>query len=313
MASRDLYEVLGVSRTASADEIRAAYRKLARELHPDVNPGDAAAEERFKQVSAAYGVLSDAEKRSLYDEFGDVALQAGFDRQQAEQLRRFGGGTPFDFRSWSQAFGGGGGGGLEELLGSLLGGLGGRRGGPRRGESLRTELSIDLPLAVRGGRATLRLDLPGREEVDVRIPPGIEDGQTMRLNGLGRPGPGGGPAGDLLVEVRVLPHPVYRREGDDLYVDVPVTLAEAISGGEVRFGGPTGEVGVRLPPGTQSGQSFRLRGLGVGGRGNLYARMLVTAPRVPADAPPQVRERLARIAEELRGYYPDDPRVQVRF
>lgn len=201
MASKDLYALLGVARSASADEIRSRYRKLARELHPDVNPGDAAAEARFKEISAAYAVLSDESKRKLYDEFGDVALQVGFDEEKARQARRWGGlgagATPFDFDSWSQSFftgGGGGGGGLEELLGSMLGGRRGRRG-PRRGADLQTELAIDLPLAVGGGTTTLRLDRPGREVIDVKIPAGIADGQTLRLSGLGEPGGGGGPAG----------------------------------------------------------------------------------------------------------------------
>jgi curved DNA-binding protein len=311
--SQDLYSVLGVSKGADPDEIRSRYKKLARELHPDVNPEG---EERFKEVSAAYAVLSDSEKRSLYDEFGDVALQAGFDRAKAEQYRRFGGaGGEFDFRDWSRGYSTGG--SLEEILASMLGGAfgggvrAGRRGPPQKGADLVTEVAIDLPLAIRGGTTALRVDLPGRELIEVRVPPGIKAGQTLRLAGLGREGRGG--AGDLLVKIKVLPHPVYRREGDDLHVDVPITLAEALTGGEVRFGGPTGEVAIQIPPGTQSGQSFRLRGLGVAGRGNLYARVVLSAPKLPADAPADTRERLGALAEELSGYYPNDPRVKVKF
>ncbi len=323
MASKDLYSVLGVKRDASADEIRSAYRTLARKLHPDVNPGDAAAEARFKEVSAAYAVLSDDQKRKLYDEFGDVALQAGFDAEKAEQMRRWGGagvgggGTPFDYDQWSQTFFTGG--SMDDLLGSILGGRFGRRGPmtsmPRRGADLRAELAIDLPLAVRGGTTTLRLDLPGRERVEVKIPPGIKDGQTLRLAGLGQSGSAGGPPGDLLIEVRVLEHPTYRRDGDDLHVEVPITLAEALQGATIAFEGPTGEVSLKVPPGTQSGRTFRLRGLGVprrgGGRGNLYVRTLVVLPDLDGDA--EARARLAALAEAAAPLYRDDVRVKVRF
>ena len=313
MAGKDLYAILGVARDASSDEIRKSFKKLARKLHPDVNPGDSGAEARFREVSAAYGVLSDAEKRKLYDEFGDTALQAGFDAAAAERMRRFGGGSPFDFGSWSQSFGGsGGGGGLEELLGSILGG--GRGGGrfsrgPRRGRDREVELKVDLPLSVKGGTATIRLEKP----IEVKIPKGVREGQALRLAGLGEPGSGGGPGGDLLVRVRVLSHPTYRREGDDLHVEVPVTLAEAIRGGPVEFEGPTGPVTIKLPAGTQSGQTFRLRGLGARAGGNLLARVLVTAPAADPLRDEAKTAELEALAEQLAGFYPEDPRVQVRF
>ncbi|MCW8141689.1 MAG: J domain-containing protein [Planctomycetota bacterium] len=307
MASKDLYAVLGVSRTASADEIRAEYRKLARKLHPDVNPGDKQAEARFKEVSAAYGVLSDAKKRKLYDEFGDVALQAGFDEQKAEQLRRMGGvgGTPFDFGSWSESYGQEA--GFEDILGSIFGGRFGRRG-PRRGADVQAELELDLPLAVRGGATTVTI--PGRGQVEVKVPEGAVDGQTLRLSGLGQPGEAGAPAGDLYLRLKVAAHPAYRREGDDLHVEVPITVVEAVRGGKVSFPAPTGEVSLKLPPGTQSGQSFRLRGLGARGRGgekgNLYARVMVVLP----DGPPERLEPLAKAAEELGA---GDVRAKLRF
>lgn len=307
MASKDLYAVLGVSRTASQDEIRTEYRKLARKLHPDVNPGDKAAEARFKEVSAAYGVLSDAKKRKLYDEFGDVALQAGFDEEKAQQLRRMGGvggGTPFDFGSWSQSYGGEG---FEDILGSIFGGRFGRRG-PRRGADVQAELEVDLPLAVRGGEA--QVNLPGRGRVDVRIPEGASDGQTLRLSGLGQEGDAGAPAGDLYLRLKVAEHPSYRREGDDLHVEVPISVVEAVRGGKVSFPGPTGEVTLKVPPGTQSGQSFRLRGLGAKGRsgekGNLYAKVYVALP----DGPAERLEPLAKAAEPL---YAGDVRAKLRF
>lgn len=308
MASKDLYAVLGVSRNASADEIRAEYRKLARKLHPDVNPGDKQAEGRFKEVSAAYGVLSDAKKRKLYDEFGDVALQAGFDEQKAEQLRRMGGGggAPFDFGDWSESFGQEA--GFEDILGNLFGGRFGGRRGPRRGADVQAELELDLPLAVRGGSTSV--SLPGKGRVDVKIPEGAVDGQTLRLSGLGQPGEPGAAAGDLYLRLKVPEHPSYRREGDDLHVEVPISLVEAIRGGKISFPAPTGEVSLKLPPGTSSGQSFRLRGLGARGRGgakgNLYARVLVVLP----EGPPERLEALAQAAEELGT---TDPRAKLTF
>lgn len=309
MASKDLYAVLGVSRTASADEIRAEYRKLARKLHPDVNPGDKQAEARFKEVSAAYGVLSDAKKRKLYDEFGDVALQAGFDEEKAEQLRRMGGlgagGAPFDFGSWSQSFGGEA--GFEDILGSIFGGRFGRRG-PRRGADVQAELEVDLPLAVRGGPTTVTI--PGQGRVDVKIPEGAVDGQTLRLSGLGQPGEPGAQPGDLYLRLKVAEHASYRREGDDLHVEVPISIVEAVRGGKVSFPAPSGEVSLKIPPGTQTGQSFRLRGLGAKGRGgekgNLYARVVVVLP----DGPAERLEPLAKAAEDLGTA---DPRAKLKF
>ena len=310
MAGKDLYAVLGVAKGATQDEIRKIYKKLARTLHPDVNPGDEGAEARFREVSAAYAVLSDPDKRKLYDQYGDVALQAGFDAQAAERMRSFGGGgSPFDFGSWSQSFAQGG--GLDELLGGIFGGRrrGGFQQGPRRGRDQEAELKIDLPLSVRGGTTTIRLDQP----VEVKIPKGVRDGQALRLAGLGEPGSGGGPAGDLLIRIRVLEHPIYRRDGDDLRVEVPVTLAEAIQGGSVAFQGPTGEVAIKIPPGTQSGQNFRLRGLGATAKGNLYARVLVTSPPPDEHRTEAQTQELLELGERLAAFYPSDPRVQVRF
>jgi len=307
---KDLYAVLGVEKGASQGEIRKSYRALAKKLHPDVNP---AGEEQFKEVSAAYAVLSDKDKRALYDEFGDLALQANFDREQIERLRRFGGGgQPFDFNSWSSSFAAGG--GLEELLGSLFGGrFGGGRAGPRRGRDVEAELKIDLPLSVKGGTTTLRLLQAGRDTVEVKVPAGVREGQALRLAGLGQPGANGGPAGDLLIRLKILSHPHYRREGDDLHVEVPVTMGEAIRGGKVSFEGPTGEVGLKIPPGTQSGQTFRLRGLGARKGGNLYARILVTAPPADTTREEARQKELEELAETLDGFYPDDLRGQVRF
>lgn len=330
-AQRDLYEILGVSRTADTEEIKKKFKKLARQLHPDVNPGDKESERRFKEVSAAHAVLSDPEKRKLYDEFGDIALQTGFDAKKAREYREavrsgvftgggggargfpggFGGGGFQDF-DWTEAAGGGGV-NFEDLFSDLFGARGGRgrrQRGPSPGEDIEAELEIDFMTAVRGGSTRITLERgAGRETVDVNVPPGVRDGQRLRLAGLGAPGDRGGPPGDLYVRIHVRPHPFFERKGDDLHVDVPITVPEAISGATIKFPTPGGEVSLKVPPMTQTGRRFRLRGMGVAtrsGKGDLYARVLVN---VPDRDGPEVKE----IAQRLAGYYTRDPRSELRL
>jgi len=299
--SKDLYNVLGVSRGASQDEIKNVYRKHARKLHPDVNPGDEDAETRFKEISAAYSVLSDEDKRKLYDEFGDVALQAGFDSERARRYKSMGGGTPFDFGNWSsEAYSDfSGSGGFEDMLGSLFGGRF-RRRAPQKGADLRADLQIDLPTAVAGGTHTI---VVGGRQVDVKLPTGVKDGQQLRLSGLGQQSPGG--AGDLYVKIRLAEHPCYRRDGDDLHLDVPITVLEAVAGGKVDIPTPKGQVTITVPPGSQSGRKLRLKGLGIAG-GNLYAHLEVV---VPADG----GEAVEALARDLQEHYQGDVRKDVRF
>jgi DnaJ-class molecular chaperone len=264
---RDYYEILGVPRTASAKEIKTAYRRLARKYHPDVNKGDDRAEEKFKELSEAFAVLSDPERRARYDRGGHEAFGSGFDP--------FAGFDPsnFDF----------GFGNIADLFEGL--GFGGRSGPRRRsraGQSLRLEVRIPFLTAVRGGEATLQL--PHHGSVRVRIPAGIEDGGTVRLPGKGAPGVEGGPDGHALLTVRVEPHPVFRRSGRDLFCDVPIGLATAALGGTIPVPVLDGEAAIRVPPGTRSGQQVRLRGRGVeGGRGrqpgDLYAVIQIHPPR----------------------------------
>jgi DnaJ-class molecular chaperone len=250
--AESLYDILGVARTASADEIRKAYRKLARAHHPDVNPGNTAAEEKFKKVSAAYDVLSDDKKRAAYDEFGDASLQGGFDPQKARDYERWqraqqqrasrfhdtdDGPASFDF---------------SELFG--------RARGPQRGPDLHASLQLDLEQAVKG--TEINLELPTGPQ-RVRIPPGADDGSTIRLAGKGSPGARGGPPGDLLIEIAVAPHPRVRREGLDLHLAVPVTLAEAYNGATIDVPTFTGSVALKIPPRSQNGAKLRLRGKGV--------------------------------------------------
>ena len=384
MASKkDLYEVLGVARNASEDEIRRAYRKLARKHHPDVNPDDPEAEARFKEVSAAYEVLSDPEKRKLYDEFGHDAEKIGYDPDKAAEYRawkeryeraRAGGAGGFG------GFGGFGGGGatggfdfdLEDLFGGMAGAAGaGRRSAARRGADVETELTVDFLEAARGGERRIALQKPvaceacsgqgvrpgsscsacggtgrqrvargplrmqvacpscggrggepcpscggsgvqsGRTELTVKIPAGIEDGQKLRLKGQGAPGPGGGPPGDLYVVVRVRPHPLFRREGDDIHLDVPVTVREAMFGAEVEVPTLSGTVKLKVPRGSQSGRKLRLKGKGIHRKGrpagDLYVHLQVRVPDPSAD-----EEAARQAAETLERLYGEDVRAELK-
>lgn len=308
----DYYKVLGVSRTASDDEIRKAYKRLARENHPDVRPNDPAAAERFKQASEAYEVLSDPDKRKQYDTFGPAW-------RQASQAGRGGpfphGGRPVDI-DLNDLFGGGGGGGvdLEELLGGMFGG-GGRRGGrarspvAERGQDVRTEITVPFTLAAQGGGYDVRLSRNGRPEtLTVKIPPGIRDGGVVRLAGQGEPGTGGSPAGDLLITVHLAPHPYFRREGNDVLVDLPLTVTEAALGAKVDVPTLTGGMAtLTIPPGTSTGARLRLKGQGFPdpkshAPGDQYAVVKIVVPR-------QVNERARELLRELAEIAPEHPRA----
>ncbi|HEY0841003.1 MAG TPA: J domain-containing protein [Vulgatibacter sp.] len=289
---QDLYAILGVARTASADELKKAYRRLARKYHPDVNPGDKAAEEKFKEINNAFEILSDPKKRPLYDELGMDAAKIGWDPEKAAAFRQWRSGA-----RGPRGAGGPGGFGFETGepvdLGDLFGEIFGRGGGfggagfggraaprPTKGADLVDRVDIDLPDAVKGRELDLRVD--GRR-LSVKVPAGISDGGRIRLAGQGAPGARGGPAGDLYLEVHVRQHPTVRREGDDLYVHLPITVGEAIAGATVELPTFDGAVQLKVPPGSQSGRKLRLRGKGVphlrgGGRGDLYAEVRVMVP-----------------------------------
>lgn len=265
MASPDYYKTLGVSKSASADEIRKAYRKLARENHPDVKKDDATAAEHFKQIQEAYAVLGDDEKRQQYDRFGTVFGKGGPGGPGGAGPFPGGGGY-----TWSSEGGEGidlgdlfGGGGFESLFGGATG-RGGRRA-PRKGRDVQATARVPFETAVRGGSVDLHLDRGGNSEtLSVKIPAGIVDGNVMRLAGQGEPSASGGAAGDLLLTIQIEPHRFFRREGNDLLVDVPITPAEAALGAKVDV--PTlseGTVVLSVPPGTSSGMKLRLRGKGV--------------------------------------------------
>jgi curved DNA-binding protein len=292
MPDQDLYALLGVSKTATEDEIRSAYRKLARKHHPDVNPGNKDAEARFKEISAAYEVLVDAEKRKLYDEFGQEGLRGGFDPDQARayrtwQDRRGTTGSPFS----EEVFDIGDLGDLGDLFGR-----GGFRRRPARGEDVITVVELDLATALRGTEVTVRVPGHGAESepFTVRIPKGAEDGSRLVVKGRGAPGPGNAPAGDLIIETRVREHPYFTRDGLDLYLDLPVTLDEAYNGSEVEVPTPDGSVKLRVPPRSQQGHQLRLRGKGVTRgekRGDLYVTLDV---RLPDKDDKELAEAVAR-------------------
>jgi molecular chaperone DnaJ len=297
--AKDLYSVLGVERGASTDDIRKAYRKLARKLHPDVNPGDKQAEERFKDVTFANDVLSDAEKRKLYDEFGDEGLQAGFDPARAREFKRWqesgrgfsfegDNGGSFDFGSFRVRRGESG--GFSDILNDIFGqGARATAEEPEAGRDLEHRIEVDLLDALRGITmpVTVRRPVPcatchgtgrvgrkacttcggtgsveKRERLQVKIPPGVADGARVRVSGKGGSGRGGGSTGDLYFIVKVRPHPRIQREGKDLTLEVPVTVSEAVLGATITVPTPQGPIKLKVPPGSQGGQRLRVPGRG---------------------------------------------------
>lgn len=322
----DFYSVLGVPKGADSATIKKAYRKLARDLHPDKNPGDKSTEARFKDVNRAYDALGDEKKRKLYDEFGEEALREGFDADKHRAYKQWqgrAGSGGFGGGGYRGGYGGGGGVNIEDLFGgavpggrvdgadpfSDLFGRASRRRGPVKGQDYEQELTIDFVSAVKG--TTLQLRNPSSPEpVTVRIPAGAADGSRVRIKGQGGPSPTGGPSGDLILVIHVAPHALFKREGDDLYLDVPIWVSEAIKGAKVKVPTFDGDVSVKVPPGTQSGTKLRVRGKGVvrKGRepGDLY---LVFMIHVPSGTSPEHEA----IADELAKLEVGDPRATLRI
>lgn len=363
-SGKDFYKVLGVDKKATDKEIKQAYRKLARKHHPDVNPGDNAAETRFKEISEAYEVLGDAEKRKQYDALQTHGFAYARDPGGAGGFSYTPGGQQFDFEAGHD---------LGDLLGGLFGGAGRRAAGPTRGEDLQYQVEITLEEAFNGGQRVFTLTsqvacptchgsgaAPGTatmqcpvckgsgrtrgimglsfgegcercggtgqvsthpcatchgagqvekpERVTVTIPPGIAEGQKLRIGGKGAPGRGGGAAGDLLLSVRIKPHALFERKGDNLHLELPVTFPEAALGAEVQVPTLSGSVRMNLRPGVQSGQPVRLTGLGMpkrgGGKGDLYVRPKIVVPKNLSD-----RER--ELVEELKGLRAENPRERL--
>lgn len=272
------YAILGVSERATADEIRKAYRKLAKELHPDARPDDKAAEERFKEVTQAFKLLSDPEQRARYDR-GEVDGQ-GQERPNFHYRSRPGAGPSQRgpqgrFEDIGDIF--------ADLFAAQNAGAQRRRPAAEKGADIRTQVSISLPEAVLGAKK--RLSLPGGRALDVTIPAGVSEGQVLRLKGQGHGSLSGGQPGALLVEIKIAAHPHFRREGDDIRLDLPISLKEAVLGGQVRAPTLDGDVEVRIPAGASSGAVLRLKGRGVpkagGQRGDQLIRLMIDLP--PSD------------------------------
>lgn len=296
MAEKDYYEILGVKKTATEGEIKKAYRDLAKKFHPDKNKGNKEAENRFKEISEAYAVLSDAEKRAQYDRLGAEAFGPG-------------GANPFAGFDFSQFMGGGGGGGrsrrtrrstgggmgdFTDIFGDLFGGGGG--GGfaqQQEPQEMQAELTIDFRDAILG--STMSLQVNG-ESMKVKIPEGIGDGQKIRVKRGGQP---------ITITVRVKPHPFFERRGNDVYIDLPITIGEAVRGAEVEVPTLYGTARIRVPAGTQSGRTMRLSGKGVktkSGAGDQYCRIqIVVPPEAPDDA-----------VDAIEAKYPESPRANLR-
>ncbi len=313
---KDYYEVLGVKRDASEKEIRQAYRRLARQYHPDVSPNDKHAEERFKEISEAYEVLSDREKRQKYDRYGHN-WQYGEQAEAARAQSGFGSSGPFRYSystsgnvDFEDLFGGGGGGDFGSIFGDLFGGA--TRAGRGRtqyqtipGQDIEQPVTISLEEAFTG--TTRLLTIPNADgtprRLEVKIPAGVREGSRVRVASEGAPSPFGGPKGDLYLVVSIGPHKTFEREGDDLYVKVPVPLHVAMLGGEVEVPTLKGtKLALKLPPETQNGRKFRLKGQGMphlGGqaRGDLFAEIQVVLPTQLNDEERRLFRRLAELRQ----------------
>ena len=299
----DPYKTLGVKMDASQEEIQKAYRRRAKKLHPDLNPGDSHAEEQFKEVSAAYDLLSDPEKRTRYDR-GEIDA-SGAERPERRYYRDFGerrAGNPYasnagfaDFSDFADA---------DDIMSAFFG-RSGQRNRNRRGSDARYSLDVDFLDAVNGGTRTVTL--PDGSTLDVKIPPGTRDGQVLRLRGKGQPGFGEAPPGDALIEVHVRPHPLFRREGDDIQIDLPISVRDAVLGGKLRVPTPTGTVTMTIPKWSNTGAKLRLKGKGIlrpdGSRGDEFVTLKIMLPEKPDPelerciAQWQRRERTTQAAE----------------
>jgi curved DNA-binding protein len=316
--AEDHYQTLGVNRTASAEEIRKAYRDLARKYHPDLHPDDEAAKEKFKQVQSAFDVLNEPSKREMYDRYGS----------SFEGVGAGGAGGGWSGGNWSgggphpggsgeidleSLFGGGG--GFGDLFGRGRGTRGRRRTAQAPGEDITASITIPFRISIDGGKTDVRIERGGKiETISVTIPQGLPDGARMRLRGQGLPGTGGGPAGDLVLQVQVEPHPVFHRAGDTLEVTLPVSLSEAIEGAKVDLPTPWGTIVLRIPPGTSSGKKLRAAGMGVhhgnGAKGDLIAEVQIM---LPLSGDPGIRARLAEAAKAAETATPENVRSRLQW
>ena len=329
--AKDFYKILGVERKADEKEIKKAYRKLARRHHPDVNPNDQGAETKFKAINEAFQVLSDKEKRSAYDQFGDDYDKYGPVPNGATAGAAYGngghggyaGGVNIEdlFNQASRQRAGVGSAGTRseadnaDLFGGIFGGLrgGGRRArGPQKGEDVEQTLEISLPESVKGTQRALKLTISdphsGRSEtrnVTVKIPAGVRGGARVRVGGQGASSDNGGSNGDLFLSIKIAPHPLWKRDGDNLSIEVPVSISEAALGATIEVPTHSGSVQLKIPAGTQSGQKFRLSGRGVATKsGTSGDQYVVIKIAVPKELTPRERE----LIEELASLRPDEAR-----
>jgi DnaJ-class molecular chaperone len=279
--AEDPYTTLGVKKDATQDNIQKAYRRLAKKLHPDLNPGNKIAEDKFKEVSAAYDLLGDPDKRARFDR-GEIDA-SGTERPRQQYYRDFAdqnGRSAYTNNSGFADFGDFA--GTEDILSEIFGRAGGA-GRRRRGQDVRYHLELSFLDAVNGGKQSIVL--PDGTTLDVNIPPGTRDGQILRLRGKGRPGIGDGSPGDALIEISVLPHPYFTRKGDDIHLDLPISLKEAVLGAKVEVPTPGGAVTVAVPKWSNTGRVLRLKGRGVpradGSKGDEYIKLMLMLPEKP--------------------------------
>jgi curved DNA-binding protein len=314
--AEDYYATLGVGNSATEDEIRKAYRQLARKYHPDLNPDDKQAKEKFQQVQNAFDVLSDAKKREMYDRYGSAYESMGAGGGGGPQpWANAGAGGPNVDINIEDLFGGGGGGGFADIF-KQFGQRGrrqqSRRQAPSRGANIEHELTVSFTTAVLGGDAQIavRRGDGKMDTLQVKIPAGIEDGKKIRLRGQGEASPDGGPNGDILIKVMTAPHPHYRRQGKRIDLRVPITLAESLQGAKVDVPTPHGTITLTVPPGTSSGKKLRLKGQGVvpakGAPGDLLAEIQIV---LPPDLAADDREQLELILNK----YSDNPRADLKW
>ncbi len=325
--AEDYYKTLGVSRSASDEEIQKAYRKLARKYHPDLSDDKKAAKENFQKVQHAYDVLSDPKKRQLYDQLGpDFDRAGGFNPYQGGAAP---GGMEVDLEQiFGKGRGGEGPGGFDEILRQVFGGAGpqpgpqagsqfgggpfGPRPQPTRGQDIEQEITIPFATSILGGKhqVSLKRSSGKVENITITIPAGIQQGKKIRLRGQGQSLPTGGPRGDLFVKVNIASHPIYKRQGSNLLVDVPVTVTEAALGAKIDLGTPHGTVTLTVPPGSNSGKLLRMKGMGVksgkGTDGDLIAELQIVLPAKIDDADRQ-------LFEQLGNSYQIDPRSGLKW
>ncbi|HEY2882568.1 MAG TPA: DnaJ C-terminal domain-containing protein [Pirellulales bacterium] len=329
----DYYKILGVEKNASQADIQKAYRSLARKYHPDMNPDDKTAKEKFQKVQSAYDVLNDTNKRELYDRYGSAFESAG--AGQGPGGAPFGGagsgywrteGGPggaggqggFEQIDFSQLFGGGGGGTpFSELFGGFRRGAQGGKGkrgkaAAQPGADVHSEVEVPFQMAIDGGKMEVGVQRPDgkTDRIEVKIPAGIRDGAKIRLRGQGGSGEKGGATGDLLITIHVAPHPWFQRRGNDLFVRVPISLAEAVGGAKVDVPTPRGVISLRIPPNTSSGARLRVRGHGVklkdGVTGDLYAEPQIVLPAT-------IDEATAAAIRKLEEEHPSNPRAELHW